>query len=387
MEIFKRCPFCGEEILSTAKKCKYCGELLPEQEEKQVEEQSGNSILCPACAEAIERGTKICPYCHEVLVEEKNTSVESESKPELVIQNISISDHLENTADDAQDDNSRSFFTYYFIDVFFKHYADFKGEISRKQFWMGYLCYAILMFVLMCIDFIIDSPFLITASASVILIIPGIAFVVRRLHDINKSGWYFLISFVPLIGFIWLFVLLCKKGKTQVEIVKNKTNDWKIWLAVIVLVVLAIGKYITTDTQEETTSIPADVVKKANSPLFDTTNTEDDSFMGEPLESGDFYGCIDGKYECTFTLSFDETDENGIQIVTGIYYYNDKGPENSIILAGHYSLIDEELNLTEYYEDGTPNCTISAIKVHQGFRGTFTTPKGKKMEFFITPLG
>ena len=86
---------------------------------------------------------------------------------------------------------------------------------------MGYLCYKILMLVFMCIDLIIDSPFLITASASVILIIPNIAFVVRRLHDINKSGWYFFISFVPLIGFIWLFVLLCKKGKTQVDIVKN----------------------------------------------------------------------------------------------------------------------------------------------------------------------
>ena len=381
MESIKHCPFCGEEILSTAKKCKHCGEWLPEQNEKKKDEQSGNSLFCPICAEPINKGTKVCPYCHEVLVEEEIQVVQSAP----VTQNISISD-LENTASNVQDDNSRSFFAYYFVDVFFKHYADFKGSINRKQFWMGYLCYAILMFVLMCIDFIVDSPFFITALASVVLIIPGIAFVVRRLHDINKSGWYFLISCIPLIGFIWLLVLLCKKGKTPVEIVKNKTNDWKIWLSIIVLVGLAIGKYATSCTQEKTISLPADVVEKANSPVIDPTNTEDDSFMEETMGSGNFHGYIAGKYECTFTLSFNETDEDGILVVSGIYYYNNKGPENSIIVEGSYSLADGELNLTEYYEDGTPNCTISAIKVPQGFRGTFTTPDGKEMDFFIAPL-
>ena len=43
--------------------------------------------------------------------------------------------------------------------------------------------------------------------------IPGLAVVVRRLHDVGKSGWFYLIAFIPLIGFIWLFVLMCTDGE------------------------------------------------------------------------------------------------------------------------------------------------------------------------------
>ena len=65
--------------------------------------------------------------------------------------------------------------------------------------------------------------------------------------------------------------------------------------------------------------------------------------------------------------------------------YDKNGKENSITVKGRYNTTSEELNLTEYYEDGTPNCRISAVKVPQGFRGTFTTTDGKEMDFFIAP--
>ena len=40
------------------------------------------------------------------------------------------------------------------------------------------------------------------------IILPSLAVAVRRLHDIGKSGWMILISLIPLIGGIWLLVLL-----------------------------------------------------------------------------------------------------------------------------------------------------------------------------------
>jgi uncharacterized membrane protein YhaH (DUF805 family) len=43
---------------------------------------------------------------------------------------------------------------------------------------------------------------------SLAAMIPGLAVSIRRLHDIGKSGWWLLIAFVPLIGGIWLIVLL-----------------------------------------------------------------------------------------------------------------------------------------------------------------------------------
>lgn len=40
-------------------------------------------------------------------------------------------------------------------------------------------------------------------------LIPTIAVSVRRMHDIGKSGWWVLIAFVPLIGWIWYLILCC----------------------------------------------------------------------------------------------------------------------------------------------------------------------------------
>ena len=41
-------------------------------------------------------------------------------------------------------------------------------------------------------------------------LLPSLAALVRRLHDIGKSGWFFLVCFIPIAGIIWLIVLLCK---------------------------------------------------------------------------------------------------------------------------------------------------------------------------------
>ena len=47
------------------------------------------------------------------------------------------------------------------------------------------------------------------------VLIPGIALTVRRLHDINKSGWYCLVILIPLVGWIWLLVMLCTDSKPE----------------------------------------------------------------------------------------------------------------------------------------------------------------------------
>jgi uncharacterized membrane protein YhaH (DUF805 family) len=43
-------------------------------------------------------------------------------------------------------------------------------------------------------------------------LIPGLGIVVRRLHDVGKSGWFYLIILIPLIGFIWILVLFYTDG-------------------------------------------------------------------------------------------------------------------------------------------------------------------------------
>ena len=43
-------------------------------------------------------------------------------------------------------------------------------------------------------------------------VIPSLAVSVRRLHDVGKSGWFLLISLIPIIGSIWLLILFCTDG-------------------------------------------------------------------------------------------------------------------------------------------------------------------------------
>ncbi|MBO4806621.1 MAG: DUF805 domain-containing protein [Paludibacteraceae bacterium] len=98
-----------------------------------------------------------------------------------------------------------------------KNYAVFQGRARRKEFWMFALFnFVICMALSMIGSLFIDSigmasqiPYYIYALAA---FIPNLAVLVRRLHDVNKSGWWYFIILVPLIGIIWMLVLLCTEG-------------------------------------------------------------------------------------------------------------------------------------------------------------------------------
>lgn len=100
-----------------------------------------------------------------------------------------------------------------------RQYADFSGRARRKEYWM-YTLFAMLTYlVALGLDTSMDlgigglpyGPFyLITALA---LLIPGLAVSVRRMHDLGKSGWMLLIALIPLVGSIWLLVLLASNGQ------------------------------------------------------------------------------------------------------------------------------------------------------------------------------
>jgi len=107
-----------------------------------------------------------------------------------------------------------------------KKYADFSGRARRKEYWMFYLCNMIIMFIPYIFYFAgymqivnYDEPGVLFYISSILLgiyglaiFIPSIAVVVRRLHDVGKSGGYFFVTFIPFVGGIWLLVLLATAG-------------------------------------------------------------------------------------------------------------------------------------------------------------------------------
>ena len=95
-----------------------------------------------------------------------------------------------------------------------KQYADFSGRARRKEYWMFVLFNMIFAIVAMILDNVLGIAmegigygplYGLYARA---MLIPGLAVAVRRLHDVGKSGWMILIALIPLIGSIWLLVLM-----------------------------------------------------------------------------------------------------------------------------------------------------------------------------------
>ncbi|WP_379963369.1 DUF805 domain-containing protein [Epilithonimonas sp. UC225_85] len=100
-----------------------------------------------------------------------------------------------------------------------KQYADFNGRARRTEYWMFILFNCIFAITAIVLDNILGLKFnskvpygFIYLVYVLITLIPGIAVAVRRLHDVDKSGWFYFIAFIPLIGGIWLLILFCTEG-------------------------------------------------------------------------------------------------------------------------------------------------------------------------------
>jgi len=87
-----------------------------------------------------------------------------------------------------------------------KKYADFGGRARRTEYWMFFLFNFIIGIVLSVVDYVLGTGGIIGALFALALLIPAVAVGVRRLHDTDRSGWWLLIAFVPLIGAIVLII-------------------------------------------------------------------------------------------------------------------------------------------------------------------------------------
>ncbi|MBK9148474.1 MAG: DUF805 domain-containing protein [Flavobacteriales bacterium] len=100
-----------------------------------------------------------------------------------------------------------------------KNYVGFKGRARRKEYWMFTLFNIIFAVAAMVLDNVagLASPMTgygpIYALYALATFLPGLAVAVRRLHDVGKSGWFILIALIPIIGAIWLLVLLVTDSK------------------------------------------------------------------------------------------------------------------------------------------------------------------------------
>lgn len=228
----KKCPYCGEEIAATAKKCRFCGEWLGE---------------TPA---------------------PQNVTRQRPSQPEIPVQPAQrafIQPQVQNYTGTGEEREVSSFLEAYFVNPYFRHYADFGGRTSRKVFWMSYLVMFIISLgiggIILGLSSLIPFTGMIIGCAigglfSLALFIPQLAISCRRLRDAGKSPYMIFLGLIPLVGGIILLIFLCQPSVDADEDpeVEMRPADWGVlggccalFVAGIILSIVGIGNAINYD--------------------------------------------------------------------------------------------------------------------------------------------
>ena len=105
------------------------------------------------------------------------------------------------------------------VSSFFARWKDFNGRSSRSEYWWATLFITLTsiftniltLFLGLSGSIVAIIVLLLIVIFSLFLAIASLSLVVRRLHDTNKSGWWYLIIFT-IIGALLLLYWYCKKG-------------------------------------------------------------------------------------------------------------------------------------------------------------------------------
>lgn len=98
------------------------------------------------------------------------------------------------------------------VKLYFANYANFRDRSRRSEYWWVTLFNFL---VNLLIALLVPG---LAIVYSLVTLIPSMALCVRRLHDVGKSGWWYLIGAVPLVGYILLIVWFCTDSK--------EANQW-----------------------------------------------------------------------------------------------------------------------------------------------------------------
>ena len=93
----------------------------------------------------------------------------------------------------------------------FSNYVNFPGRAVRSEYWYWALFIALASIVTLAVDYVIDYQ-VTSTLLNLATFLPGLAVVIRRLHDLDRTGWWFLLVLIPVIGWIVLIIWACTKG-------------------------------------------------------------------------------------------------------------------------------------------------------------------------------
>lgn len=147
-------------------------------------------MFCKKCGNILNDNAKFCNAC--------GAAQEPERGEEATTLNPQHSTHYAHQVD---------FLTA--IKLFFTRYTDFQGRSRRSEYWWVVLFNCLASGIISAI--LGDLGWIWT----VVTFVPGIALAVRRLHDVGKSGWWYLWVLLPFVGQIILLIQFCKDSAPE----------------------------------------------------------------------------------------------------------------------------------------------------------------------------
>ncbi|MGA2777704.1 MAG: DUF805 domain-containing protein [Steroidobacteraceae bacterium] len=93
------------------------------------------------------------------------------------------------------------------IKTCFNKYVDFSGRAKRPEYWW----YALFVFLVSIAISAVSRPA--SGLFSLVTLLPSLAVAARRLHDTDRSGWWQLLWFIPVIGWIIMLIFLVTEGQ------------------------------------------------------------------------------------------------------------------------------------------------------------------------------
>lgn len=99
------------------------------------------------------------------------------------------------------------------VKTVYGNYANFSGRARRSEYWWWFLFQIVIALVLLLVEG--GTTGILGIIWSLANLVPGIAVGVRRLHDLDKTGWWLLIALVPFVGAILLIYWFASEGTRQ----------------------------------------------------------------------------------------------------------------------------------------------------------------------------
>jgi len=149
---------------------------------RRKKEQERFIMFCSKCGEKIEEGSKFCAKCGTPVGEDAGMPMQTPAQPQQYRQ----------TAETKMNPLQ-------YVAAALKKYAVFSGRARRAEFWWFALFSSLISFVAGFIGGYLGFGNILSILANLFLFLPGLAVSIRRMHDVGKSGWYWLI---PIYDFI-----------------------------------------------------------------------------------------------------------------------------------------------------------------------------------------